>query len=149
MKSWIFIFISFLFFSCIKNEKNYYSKYIYEYLGVVPKSKKYDFFIFLNPNTNCIACYAGSIETIKNSPINCRVNIITNSKVINSLESFKIDTNDLNIIIDDSDKIKSVNLNERFNSKLIVFNDKRLVFEKTIHAFNTDSISFFIKPYCK
>lgn len=149
MKSWTLIFISFVFFSCIKNEKNYYSKYIYEYLGVVPKSNKYDLFIFLNPSTNCIACYAGCIETIKTNPINCKVSIITNSKVINSLKSFKIDTNDLNIFIDDSDKIRSVNPIERFNSKLIIFNDKRLVFEKTIHAFNTDSISFFIKPYCK
>lgn len=137
----LILLISIIFItSCSKNRKTEkYSDYIYNTLGVKSVKDKNEYFIILNPNSRCTACYLGAINSVVKSSNKYDITIITNYDISRYIE----DTTITKIIDDDKNIIKS-NPKESFNSKFLKFRNQELIFDRTISTVNTDSILYYV-----
>ena len=140
MKSLIAAFSCIVFVSC-KNEISFdekLSSYIYDTLNSKFIKNKEQYFITLNPNTRCWACYQGVIRSMLKSNLQNDVTIITSFDI----ERFINDSN-TSILVDDYLRIFNINPNEELNSQFLIFYNKNLVFQKAITNSNTDSLYFY------
>ena len=140
MKNLLILCNLLLFIACNDNQKlENYNSYIFDSLKVTPLINQKQYFVVLNPRTSCLSCYLGVINSITKLNGKYNIKVITNYNISRYIKDENIER-----IIDDDLKFIDANPTEGLNSKFLIFENKKLIFNKTILMTNVDSIESYI-----